>query len=467
MNTYFPPIRLTENNYYQGIVVAEIVAVQDQTNETDAVYSSEMQQQDIIPSKELTSVESKKRARHSTNNIDTKSKRQRTGSVEKNAHQDLLVGLKKQWDSILTKASEEIVTKEYDDLPIARYAEISEELLQIKKSLKLNKVLHAKIAFNPLLENINLLLEMMHPYPMSGEAVDLESKIISKIQRRCQLIKKSNAPECVETAKNYAELILFEHRPKLYYNHASFMSTKTELEIQEIFNSIYTAELTVRQEKWNQIFSLYTGEIKRFSKVCEVTRDLYKNTLFDSSSFAVGLCHELIADTFLKCLHDFPEQESGTLNLAIKHYKIAKKAYNKIGNAKSKEMAELIKKTEELIKDFKGDPKLNADNQQQDESKALEMPDQQPKQPLMQNVVLVYSDDSMEELPEDFDLDAPFDQAQQAIIAPKEAITAAKEVIIAPKEKEIIIIEDSSEEEAPCNATLEDMMYNFIFNGKI
>ncbi len=112
-----------------------------------------------------------------------------------------------------------------EELPIQAYEKIAIEIFSFKKELNLDAFFSKNLLNEEKLKCIGLLLQIVHPYPISKEIVEKEEEIFEWLKKECTEILNNTID--ISLKKNlsiYLNTINQFHIPLLSYNHASWMS---------------------------------------------------------------------------------------------------------------------------------------------------------------------------------------------------------------------------------------------------
>lgn len=204
-----------------------------------------------------------------------------------------------------------IVQMQNQDQPFENYKEAAQQILDLKKGLNL-KSLFEYTTPEVRLNGIRLLLGMVHPYPLSEEIFENERAIFEFLKEQCYFIPTQVALE-----------IEIQHSLFLY-NYAMSMSFSVAEEINMLLIA-YGSSGAFKQEIFDKITDHFHDEAMRYDAVIsdnKVSPDLLSNCYQ-----AVAKCFEVLADTYIACHGDFPNNQIEMLKDAIGLYQKSKRYY--------------------------------------------------------------------------------------------------------------------------------------------
>ncbi|MCE2983507.1 MAG: hypothetical protein LW832_08070 [Parachlamydia sp.] len=239
--------------------------------------------------------------------------------------------------------------KEHEDANSDRLA-LSERFYKMKKKIPFNALLKSEEA----LENMRFLLNMAHPCPMDERSRDYEIRILNRINA---ILEKGHFKK---EGKALQKEIMLDRLPSVIYDYAALNSEQAEKEIDHLYSELEEQGLDIAEKKtkYEQIFSIYHQEIKRFCEVYNAFSGLTNCDGFNLAHLSLGRCYLSLADSYYNAGQEYDKEEFNALSLSkykkgLEYLNFCQDYFSKFSNAGSDEdrasAAELIAKCKEEI----------------------------------------------------------------------------------------------------------------------
>jgi hypothetical protein len=220
----------------------------------------------------------------------------------------------------------------FEDISFEDLKNAGREIYKIKDSINLSELLPKKRKIGPkTIENLQLLFNVVNPYPYSEKMLKREDKIFERIQYIFNKIEKKN-----DSIVSLERKFQFEVRPECIYNHAVGIQKDTNLRIEILFLEILQQGTNSQeiQAKWGEIVTLLIEDIIRFEEVVFAYRDLQKCGYSILARESLGNCYQHLAEFKILSLDSYPEtSQQEIISAAIGYFNKAVASYTAINSS--------------------------------------------------------------------------------------------------------------------------------------